>query len=255
MFRCEGEHLPVKLKDRAGPRRGTSARQGNYAHIVMSRHGQRGFDSLVKPVTPRGAWGTSRLATSMRNGHMTERVLAGEEIHKLNRDLRLLIATNGTLTRILGIVADEEIIVQIIKQNIRPVAPGTAGLGQLSAGRLLQRHVLLKGRSSGRRFVAAESLIAIDLLPREITASLTRTECPIGEIMAAGHLETFKEPADVWIGESPDWLAVAGYQPPQPRTVGRRYRIIMAGQPVITITEYFLESFSRIRRRECSGSE
>jgi chorismate-pyruvate lyase len=184
---------------------------------------------------------------------MTECFLAGEEIHKLNRDLRLLIATNGTLTRILGIVADEEIVVQIIKQNIQTVAPGMAELGQLSGGRLLQRHVLLKGRTSGHRFVAAESLIATDLLPRAITASLTRTECPIGEIMAAGHLETFKEPADVWIGESPDWLASAGYQASQPRTVSRRYRIIMAGQPVMIITEYFLESFSRTRRRDESN--
>jgi chorismate-pyruvate lyase len=172
---------------------------------------------------------------------MTERFLAGEEIRKLNRDLRILIATNGTLTRILGMVADEEIIVQIIKQQIHPRE--TAESGQLSGGRILQRHVLLKGRSSGHRFVAAESLIAIDLLPHAITASLTRTECPIGEIMAAGRLETFKEPADVWIGESPDWLAVAGYQTSQPRTVGRRYRIIIGGQPVIIITEYILEFF------------
>jgi chorismate--pyruvate lyase len=179
---------------------------------------------------------------------MTECFLAGEEIHKLNRELRLLVATNGTLTRILGIVVEEEIIVQIIKQHIRPVAPGNAEFGQLSGSRILQRQVLLKGRSSGRGFVAAESLIAIDLLPRAITASLTSTECSIGEIMAAGRLETFKEPADVWIGKSPDWFAVAEHQTPQPKIVGRRYRIIMAGQPVIIITEHFLESFSRIRR-------
>jgi chorismate-pyruvate lyase len=181
---------------------------------------------------------------------MTECFLAGEEIHKLNREMRLLIATNGTLTRILGIIADEPIVVQIIKQNIQTVAPGTAELGQSSGGRILQRQVLLKGRTSGHGFVAAESLIAIDLLPRAITASLTSTECPIGEIMAAGRLETFKEPADVWIGEWPDWLAVAGHQTPQPRIVGRRYRIIMAGQPVIIITEHFLESFSRIRSHD-----
>jgi chorismate-pyruvate lyase len=68
--------------------------------------------------------------------------------------------------------------------------------------------------------------------------------------MAAGRLETFKEPADVWIGEWPDWLAVAGNQTPQPKTVGRRYRIMMAGQPVIIITEHFLESFSRICSRD-----
>jgi chorismate lyase len=179
---------------------------------------------------------------------MTECFLAGEEIRKLNRDLRILVATDGTLTRILEMVADEEIIVQIINQRIHPEE--TAESGQLSGGRILQRHVLLKGRSSGHRFVAAESLIAIDLLPRAITVSLTKTECPIGEIMAASRLEMFKEPADVWIGESPDWLAVAGYQTSHARIVGRRYRIIIGGQPVITIAEYFLESFSRIRRRD-----
>ena len=78
---------------------------------------------------------------------MTECFLAGEEIHKLNREMRLLIATNGTLTRILGIIADEEIVVQIIKQNIQTVAPGTVELGQSSGGRILQRQIVLKGRS------------------------------------------------------------------------------------------------------------
>ena len=184
---------------------------------------------------------------------MTECFLADEEIRKLNRDLRILLATNGTLTRILGMVAGEEITVQIIKQEIRRVPREADESKQLSSGRILQRHVLLKGRSSGHRFVAAESLIAIDLLPRAITTSLTRTEYPIGEIMAAGRLEMFKEPADVWIGESPAWLAVAGYQTSQPKTVGRRYRIIIGGRPAIIITEYFLESFSGIRDRDESN--
>jgi chorismate-pyruvate lyase len=79
---------------------------------------------------------------------------------------------------------------------------------------------------------------------------LTGTQCPIGEIMAAERLETFKEAADVWMGQSPDWLAVAGYQTPQSRIVGRRYRIIVEGRPVTVITEYFLDSFARIRHRD-----
>ncbi|WP_428342907.1 chorismate--pyruvate lyase family protein [Mycobacterium sp.] len=175
---------------------------------------------------------------------MTECQLAAAEICKLNRDLRLLIETNGTLTRILRVLADEEIIVQIINQKIAPHAPEETKSRQLAGDRILQRHVLLKGRNSGRQFVAAESLVAVDLLPLAITASLTETDCPIGEIMAAGRLETFKEPAAVWIGETPDWLAVEGYRTPRPRTVGRRYRIISGGRPVIIINEYFLESLA-----------
>jgi chorismate--pyruvate lyase len=181
---------------------------------------------------------------------MTECTLGCEQIRKLNRDLRLLIATNGTLTRILGIVADEEIVVHIIEQEIHRVAPEKVERRQLPGDRVLQRRVVLQGRSSGHRFVAAESLIAIDVLPPAITASLTETRCPIGEVMAAERLETFKEAADVWMGQSPNWLAVQGHPSPQPDIVGRRYRIIAEGRPVIIITEYFLESLSRIRHRD-----
>jgi chorismate lyase len=177
---------------------------------------------------------------------MTECFLSDEEIRKLDRDLRILIATNGTLTRILNVVANDEMVVQIIKQQIHHVAPKIPEFEQLASGRVLQRHILLRGRSSGNPFVAAESLIAIDLLPPAITTSLTKTDCPIGEVMAASCLETFKEAAKVWIGELPGWLATAGYQNSQPRTVTRRYRIITGGQPVLIITEYFLRNVFQV---------
>jgi chorismate--pyruvate lyase len=173
---------------------------------------------------------------------MTECFLSAEEVRKLDRDLRILIATNGTLTRILNVVANDEIVVQIVTQQIHPVAPKISELGQLPSGRVLQRRIVLKGRSSGNPFVAAESLIAIDLLPPAIMTSLTKTNRPVGEVMAASCLETFKEAPKVWIGESPGWLAHAGYQNSRPRTVSRQYRIITGGQPVFIITEYFLRN-------------
>lgn len=184
---------------------------------------------------------------------MTECFLSDEEIRKLNRDLRILIATNGTLTRILTVVADEEIVVQIIKQQIHHVAPKTPKLGKLPSGRVLQRHILLKGRRSGKPFVAAESFIAIDLLPPAIIASLTTTDRPIGEVMAASCLDTFKEAPKVWIGELPGWLALDGYQNSRTRTVARRYCIITGGQPVIIITEYFLQN--AFRDEPCEESD
>lgn len=170
---------------------------------------------------------------------MTECFLAGEDIHQLNRDLRILIATNGTLTRILGVVTGEEIVVQIIEQQIH--SRELAAWEQLSGSRILQRRILLNGRSSGRRFVGAESLIAIDLLPGSIAAALMTTNSPIGEIMAASRLETFKEPAEVWIAEPPAWAAAATRHTSLPKTVGRRYRILIGGHPVIVVTEYFLD--------------
>jgi chorismate-pyruvate lyase len=171
-----------------------------------------------------------------------ERFLLDHEIRKLSRDLRILIACNGTLTRTLGIVADDEIVVQIVEQQLHGVAPSMPGLEQLPSGRVLQRRILLKGRSSGHPYVAAESLIAVDVLPPAIMKSLTNTEHPIGEIMAASCLESFKEAAEVWRGQPPGWLARAHYQNTQQRIVGRRYRVIAGGQPVIVINEYFLQN-------------
>ena len=173
---------------------------------------------------------------------VTEGFLPDGEIQKLNRDLRILIACNGTLTRTLGIVANDEIVVQIVEQQVQNMASTMPDFEQLPNGRVLQRRIFLNGRSSGHSFVAAESLVAIDLLPAAITTSLTKTDRPIGEIMAASCLETFKETAKVWIGQPPDWLAVAGYESSKPRIVGRRYRVMSGGQPVIVITEYFLRN-------------
>ncbi|HEY1839548.1 MAG TPA: chorismate pyruvate-lyase family protein [Mycobacterium sp.] len=172
----------------------------------------------------------------------TECFLHHDEIQELNRDLRILIACNGTLTRILGIVADDEIVVQIVEQQIQDMSSRMPGFEQLPQGRVLRRRILLKGRSSGQPFIAAESLVAVDLLPPAITTSLTETERPIGEIMAASCLETFKEAASVWIAQPPTWLAVAGYECSEPTIVGRRYRVIADAQPAIIITEYFLRN-------------
>lgn len=179
---------------------------------------------------------------------MTECFLSDQEIRKLNRDLRILIAANGTLTRVLNIVADDEVIVQIVKQRIHDVSPKLSEfeqLGQVGVGRVLQRYIILKGRNSEHLFVAAESLIAIDRLPAAIITRLTQTNDPLGEVMAASHIETFKEEAKVWVGDLPGWLALHGYQNSRKRAVTRRYRVISGGQPIMVVTEHFLRSVFR----------
>ncbi len=176
---------------------------------------------------------------------MSECFLSDERIRKLDRDLQILIATNGTLTRILNVVANDDIVVNIVEQHIHSVASEIPELKGSAIGRVLQRRILLTGRESGDAFVAAESLIAIDKLPLAITTSLTTTDRPIGEVMAANRVETFKEAATVWIGELPPWVFRGGLHTAQPSTVGRRYRIVSRGEPVIVITEYFLRSVLR----------
>jgi chorismate--pyruvate lyase len=173
---------------------------------------------------------------------MTEHVLSLERIGKLNRDLRILVATNGTLTRILSVLANEEIVVEVVKQEIHDDTSRIAELKHLSIGRVLRRDILLKGRKSGIPYIAAESLVAVDLLPRQITTTLLETDRPIGEIMAASRIETFKEEARVWSGGSPDWLELDEYHKSRKGIIARRYRNMAEGKPVMIITEYFLRN-------------
>lgn len=179
----------------------------------------------------------SQHAALLRKRPVRQSPLSSDAIRTLNRDLRMLIATNGTLTRILSIVAGEEIDVEIVNQEIHQTAPKMLESEQLPTGRILRRDVLLKGRNSGSPFVAAESLIAIDHLPPEIVTSLITTNNPIGELMVGGCLEMFKETPQVWMGESPGWFGSEGNQ--QRKAVGRRYRQLMGGEPILIITEYF----------------
>src|SRR3954465_5210100 len=79
----------------------------------------------------------------------TMRTLAREDIRKLNRDLRIMIATNGTLPRILNVLADDESVVEIVNQQIVNGAAMMPEMEQLPGGRVLQRNILLKGRNSG----------------------------------------------------------------------------------------------------------
>lgn len=165
--------------------------------------------------------------------------LSEEEIRKLSRDLRMLIATDGTLTRILSVVKDDDVDVQIVKQRIQPCGSGAAVPAESSHGRTMQRNVLLKGRRSGKPFVAAESSIAMDHLPPAIVASLMRTNRPIGELLVGGCLEIFRDTPEVWMGEQPTWAAAAWCRNLGSKAVGRRYRMIIGGRPVVTVAEYF----------------
>lgn len=174
-------------------------------------------------------------------GGMAGSLLSEEDIQKLNRDIRILIATNGTLTRILKVIKGEEIAVDIITQQLHSSLPDDFGFAKLPIGQILQRQVVLKGCDSGKPFVIAESLISVDHLPPSIMTRLVGSNCPMGEIMAASRLETFKEAAEVWIGDLPDWAWRFGCQNQRSSTIARRYQIINEGRGLIFLSEYFLQ--------------
>ncbi|CAM4447371.1 Chorismate--pyruvate lyase [Mycobacterium basiliense] len=174
------------------------------------------------------------------HGEPSQRCLLSEqEIRAFSRDLRILLATNGTLTRILSVLIDEEVAVRVLEQTIETRSPELPQFEAFGDSRVLRRKVILEGKVSERPFVAADSSIAIDLLPSSVEANLKQTKRPIGEIMASSHLELFKEKPEFWMGDTPGWAVPAMNHALRQKTVGRRYRMIIEGQPAVVVSEYF----------------
>ncbi|WP_264063217.1 chorismate--pyruvate lyase family protein [Mycobacterium angelicum] len=154
----------------------------------------------------------------------------------------MLLATNGTLTRTLGIVVNDEIYTEIVDQDIHASAPEMSSTEQHFNGRTIRRKVLLRGRSSGKVFVVAESVIAIDIVPSKLVDNLIEMDGPIGESILANGIEIFKETPKFWMDKLPDWSNLEGCEDMSQEVITRQYRMTIRSQPAIVITEYFPQS-------------
>lgn len=109
-------------------------------------------------------------------------------------------------------------------------------------GRTIRRKVLLRGRSSGKVFVVAESVIAIDIVPSKLVDNLIEMDGPIGESILANGIEIFKETPKFWMDKLPDWSNLEGCEDMSQEVITRQYRMTIRSQPAIVITEYFPQS-------------
>lgn len=153
---------------------------------------------------------------------------------------RILLATDGTVTTILEAYAAEPIEAVRLSQSLQPARPQDAELLDVdSSSPVLERHVLLRGVCSGTIFIYGESLIVPERLDPSIIDCLGSTNEPIGRLLRAYRLETFREvvavgkrragSTGVYFGSGEDALLLS-----------RTYRVVVQGQPVMLITEKVL---------------
>lgn len=150
---------------------------------------------------------------------------------------RILLATDGTVTTILEVYAGESIETTRLAHSLQPVLPHSAELLDIDVGRpVLNRHVLLRGVSSGTTFLYGESLIVPERLDPSIIDRLGSANEPIGQLLRACRLETFREVLAV--GEQPAGSCGAYFGSGHDAVLlFRTYRIILRGRPVVLITE------------------
>ena len=164
--------------------------------------------------------------------------LNGIETVSLKPLQRILLVTDGTLTEILEATFLERIqLIKVCQQIISP----TAVHAELEPGpqeALLERKILLRGVTSARNYVYAESVIVLDRLSPAFRDGLLNSAVPLGRLWLEHKLETFKDVPDVRCQPADDIHHHFGCQESSPLLV-RTYRVLSAARPVMLISEYF----------------
>ena len=156
----------------------------------------------------------------------------------------------GTVTEFLELLAGEPIDADILSQNTGP-AGNDNSLGLESDAELVRRTVLLTGRISGRRFVYAESAIAVERLPASARRRLESSRDPIGRVLTKHRLEVRREPLAgpvVATGNTPRIIDLLNRA-----ALSRRYRITLGSDPAIVVSEWFLQTVPTLTSRTPSS--
>jgi chorismate--pyruvate lyase len=153
---------------------------------------------------------------------------------------RILLATDGTVTTILEAYAGEPITAERLDQSLQPARPHEAELLAVAAGSpVINRRVLLRGGHSGVTFLHGESLIVPERMDPVVMDRLESTDEPIGLLLRASRLETFREVVAVGEQRAGTYGSYFG-SGENAMLLFRTYRVVFRGQPVVLITENVL---------------
>ncbi len=153
--------------------------------------------------------------------------------------LRTILITDGTVTKSLEAYYWEPVLVERDFQHCVTTTQDIAWL-QIPVGEeILLRGVQLRGGHSGNCYATAFSAIRYKLLPENLREGLLAGSLGIGMLIRDSGLETYRQILDVGVKRQ-KLGQINSKQPPQPHDyVFRTYRIYIAHEPVIIITESF----------------
>ena len=160
------------------------------------------------------------------------------DIRDLSIIPRILFATDGSITHILEAYAREPIDLVRLASSMDADPDERRDLGIDDDERVLRRRSLLQGRNSGRTFVHADSVVAVDRLPRAVVDDLLETGTSLLKLLSRHRVGSFRETIAEW--EDAD-ERIAGYfgDDPAESQVARTYQIVVGGRPVAWVTETF----------------
>jgi len=188
-----------------------------------------------------------------RDAHIRRPGGADVPMRDLPAFLRVLLVTDGTVTKILEAYFWEPVEVATLHQEFVHAEHPIPRLGLVPGDRVLVRRAHLGGVDSGRTYATAFSIIRTSLIPETFRQRLIDRQVGIGVLIRDSGMESYREVLEVGIkpegtcddpavsedvAKSGDGLLrypLSG----QGELAFRTYRVIVDGEPVILITERF----------------
>lgn len=163
-------------------------------------------------------------------------------VAKLPPFLRMLLVTDGTVTRALESYFWEPVAVDCLHSAQLAVEFDLDWLDLHAGDRVIVRRVQLRGQRSARIYAYAHSLIRLGELGPELQSGLASGTLGVGEVIRSLGLESFRELVD--LGHL-DHAGEFGGPTSSGPCVHRSYRILLRGAPGLLVSECFpLQAFA-----------
>lgn len=149
------------------------------------------------------------------------------DLSKLSSRMRVLLVTDGTVTKTLEAMFWEPIQIKLVGQEY------VAGPDNVE---LLERDVTLSGVNSGTEYAYARSYLNTSLMPEELVLALKSGERGIGWLLRQMSTEQYRDIVEIGYSNTlPKRDVPEGYE----HAVFRTYCINVGGKRLMQISEHF----------------
>jgi chorismate-pyruvate lyase len=146
----------------------------------------------------------------------------------------------GAVTHFLETLTGERLIAEVARQY-SVTADARNDLGLIAGEQLTHRTAVLRGLTTNRPYLYAESTFVPERLPERARQQLAHTTDPIGRVLVAHGFGLVREPLP-----RPEVLGVhmpiTGFDLGSEIVWSRAYRLMIDGFPAFAIREWFLRS-------------
>jgi len=173
-----------------------------------------------------------------------------EMVGKLSPVQKILLGTDGSVTRLLEVITGCPIQIETLVQRVVPAEEKVAQELGIKAGEDVNRRVVRLLRSdTGETMIYAVSHAPLNRLEPGFKDDLTRADIPIGVILSKHKIESRRDIVGARVLRADREMSRIFRIFPEEAMLSRSYKIIRHGEPLIAINETFPYNLFRDQRR------